>query len=314
MSADGPPFGDRSALPGAPAQGIDRAWELTRAILVSARPRQWIKNAIVFIPPAAAGVLLQGPALESAAKAFLAFCLLSSAAYLVNDVRDREGDRLHPRKRLRPVAAGRLPPGLAVAAAATSAAMAVGLALLAGPALATVALVYLGTTVGYSLGLKRIPVLEILLVAGGFVLRGLAGGTATAVPLSAWFLAVISCSALVVVIGKRYAERAAPGRGRTRAVLSHYSHAGLRTAAVAAGLAAIVVYGLWATGPRIDHDEFPWASVSLVPFALGILRYLAALRAGGGEAPEALLYEDRWLQVVAAAWIVTFALAATSIR
>lgn len=297
------------------ALGARRPGIVARRVLVSARPRQWIKNGLVFLAPAAAAVLGRASALEATVEAFVVFCLLASATYLGNDVRDRRRDRLHPTKRTRPIAAGLLSPALALLAASGFVTTALTIAWLVRPVLFVVALAYLLLTLGYCLGLKAVPILECLLVAGGFLLRGLAGGAATGVAISAWFLTVVSLVALLVVVGKRYAEHRAQGatRDATRTVLARYSETALRRSIILASVAAAAAYALWAIGPRVQAEAVPWALLSSAPFALALARYWWLVRGGSGEAPEALLFEDRALQLLGIAWLASFLLAAPSI-
>ena len=155
------------------------------------RPRQWIKNLLVFMAPAAAGVLGDWHTTLRVIGAFLVFCIVASGTYLVNDVVDAESDQHHPVKRLRPVASGALRPGLALGAGAGLIAVAIAAALLIGPwGLGVVVAAYAGLSIAYSLRLKREPVMELAVVASCFVLRAVAGGVVAYVHLSNWF----SCS------------------------------------------------------------------------------------------------------------------------
>ena len=155
------------------------------------RPRQWVKNFLVFAAPLAAGAVLDPDVLGPSALAFVLFCAASSAVYLVNDAVDVEDDRRHPVKRLRPIAAGIVPRRLAVAVAAVLFAVAlVPAALYARPELVWVLVTYVGLQLAYCLGLKNQPVLDLAVVASGFLLRGIAGGVAAGLLLSQWFLLV----------------------------------------------------------------------------------------------------------------------------
>jgi decaprenyl-phosphate phosphoribosyltransferase len=149
------------------------AWVLLRAC----RLRQWLKNTVVVIAPAAAGAMTRPGVLPLACGALVSFCLLSSATYLVNDVRDRDADRRHPRKRLRPVAAGELAPSVAMRIAFALATMGVVLSAVVRPVLALVAVGYLALTLSYSAWWRNVVVADIVAVAGGFLLRAIAGGS-----------------------------------------------------------------------------------------------------------------------------------------
>jgi decaprenyl-phosphate phosphoribosyltransferase len=277
-----------------------------RVVIAACRPRQWFKNVLVTIAPGAAGVLVRPGAIAEVTGAFVAFCLLSSATYLVNDVRDREHDRRHPRKRTRPVAAGTLSPRDALRIAGILAVLGVAIALAIAPALAGVAACYLTLTASYSLSLRRIVVADIVAVAGGFVLRAVAGGAATGVALSRPFLLVTAACAVFLVTGKRYAELGdRGGRQRAgRATLRRYSRTALRRLLVAAATLGCLAYALWAFGRA---DAGPWLELSVIPFAIWLGRYGLKLSAGAGEAPEELILGDPLLLVLGAAWAALFA-------
>ncbi len=283
---------------------------MVRDWLQLARPKQWAKNVLVFVAPGAAGVLTHaGPALH-ALGAFGIFCAAASATYLVNDSVDAGADRRHPSKRLRPVAAGLVSPAAAVAVAAVllGAALA-GAALLAGWPLVVVVAAYGAVTIGYTVRLKREPVIELTAVASGFVLRAIAGGVATHVPLSSWFLVVTSFSALFIVIGKRTAEHETLGedRGRHRSTLDHYSPAFLRSALTLSAAGAVTTYCLWAfdkAGLARHGGHLVWIELSVAPVVTGVLYVLRLLDAGRGGAPSELAFEDRTLQVLALVWTV----------
>lgn len=281
-----------------------------RDALRVARPKQWTKNLLVFVAPGAAGVLVHpGPALH-ALGAFGVFCAAASAVYFVNDTVDAEADRRHPVKRFRPVAAGRVSPLAALMAAASLFAAALaGAALLAGWPLVAAVGAYGAISVGYSLWLKREPVIELTAVASGFVLRSIAGGIATGVPLTSWFLVVTSFGALFIVIGKRAGEQETLGedRGLHRSTLEQYSPQFLRSALTLSAAGAVTTYCLWAFdkgGLAHRGDHLVWIELSVAPVVTGVLYILRLLDAGRGSAPSELALEDRTLQVLAIAWAV----------
>jgi decaprenyl-phosphate phosphoribosyltransferase len=289
-------------VPGAPTPVRD--W------LRAVRPKQWTKNILVFVAPGAAGVLTHaGPALH-ALGAFGVFCAAASATYLVNDVVDADADRCHPTKRLRPVAAGRVKPATAVSIAAVLMVAALaGAALLASWPLVVVVAAYGAITIGYSLRLKREPVIELTAVASGFLLRAIAGGVATHVPLSSWFLVVTSFSALLIVIGKRTAEHQALGddRGQHRSALDHYSRTFLHSALTLSAAGAVTTYCLWAfdkAGLARHGGHLVWIELSVAPVVTGVLYILRLLDDGRGGSPSELALEDRTLQVLALVWAV----------
>lgn len=276
------------------------------------RPKQWLKNTLVGAAPLAAGSLLVPAVLGREAVTFAAFCLASSAGYLVNDVLDVAKDRLHPTKRLRPVASGALSPRLALAVAAALAAAALALAALVSAAVALVLVLYLALTVGYSLGLKRQPVLDLGLVSAAFVLRAVAGGVAAPVPLTQWFLIVASFGALFMVSGKRYADvlQTEEGSERSWAVVP-YTASYLRFVWGLSATAAIVGYFVWSfdVGAVRGHSS-TWAEVSVAPFVLAVLRYAAQVDRGEAGSPEDVVLHDRVLLVTVLLWLVSFGIAA----
>jgi decaprenyl-phosphate phosphoribosyltransferase len=236
----------------------------------------------------------------------MAFCLLASGIYAINDVRDVHEDRLHPRKRLRPVAAGELDP--TVATALGLALMLVGLALCVTvrPLLGIVGAAYLGLTLSYTMVWRHVMLLDVIAIAGGFVLRAVAGGVAAPVTLSRWFVLVISAGAVFVAAGKRHAELSRANRGRRR-VLSSYTPRLLRLILAGSASVAVFAYGVWAFAlPSVDG--IPWRPLTIIPFAACMLRYGALVRAGAGEAPEELVLGDGPLMLAGALWLVLFAL------
>jgi decaprenyl-phosphate phosphoribosyltransferase len=270
------------------------------------RPRQWIKNLLVLAAPGAAGILTRPEVPGKLALAFIAFCALSSSTYLLNDIHDREEDRAHPRRRSRPIASGELPVTLAALAAVALASTGLALALVVRPWLAAVALGYLLLTGSYTLWWREVAVADLAAIAGGFVLRAMAGGAATDVTVSRWFLLVTSFGALFLVAGKRYAElQSAKGGVMTRASLSAYSDRYLRFVIGLAATVATTAYCLWA----FQHSHQPhltWYELTVIPFVLWLLRYALLIEQGDGEAPEDLVLKDGFLLTMAAAWTALF--------
>ncbi len=254
--------------------------------------------------PVAAGVIDRPQVAAAAAGAFLVLCLLSSATYLVNDVRDREQDRLHPSKRMRPIAAGEISPRAAIGVAACLALLGIAGASAITPGLAAVACGYLALTASYSLWWRRVVVADVLAIAAGFVLRALAGGVATDIWLSRWFVIVTGSCAIFLVAAKRYAElREHSGHGPARATLRRYSAGGLRLMLLATATVAGVAYTGWAF-TRPNH--LLWYGLSIVPLLLWLGRYAALIGAGAGQAPEELILRDRTLLALSAGWALLF--------
>jgi decaprenyl-phosphate phosphoribosyltransferase len=280
-----------------------------RAALVTARPRQWIKNGLVIAAAGAAGALGHDDVPLRVALACIAFCLLASGIYAVNDVRDVEEDRAHPRKRHRPVAAGELRPRTALALGITL--MAAGLVLCAAirPLLAVVGAGYVGLTLSYALALRQIVILDIVAISGGFVLRAVAGGVAAPVYLSRWFVLVVTFAAVFVAAGKRHAElhrTSKHGTARRRSVET-YTPGLLRLILAGSAFAAVFAYSAWALELPAVHG-IPWRLLSVVPFTAALARYGRLIVAGNGEAPEELVLSDRLLMPAGAAWLIVFAL------
>ncbi len=275
-----------------------------RALLAACRPGQWTKNLLVLAAPCAAGVIGRPVVIAEVIGAFVVMCLLSSATYLVNDVRDREQDRLHPRKRARPVAAGEISPRKALLAAAVLAFAGLALASAIDPKLGAIACVYLLLTASYSLWWRRVVIADMLAIAAGFVLRALAGGIATDIYLSRWFVIVTGCCAIYLVAAKRYAElREQAARRPARTTLRRYSRAGLRLTLAMTATIASVAYTSWAfTRPQ----HVLWYALSIVPLVLWLARYASLVGSGAGEAPEELILRDRRLLALGAGWTLLF--------
>jgi decaprenyl-phosphate phosphoribosyltransferase len=228
--------------------------------------------------------------------AFAAFCLASGGAYALNDALDAPRDRLHPEKRLRPVASGRVSRGEAFLLAGGLFASALGAAWAgAGPMLAGVVAAYVMLTAAYSLGLKRVAVADVLVVAAGFVLRLVAGGVAAGIPITGWFFAVASGGALFLAAGKRDGELARFGEraSELRVSLGWYGHRSLLVIRLVTAGVTVAAYALWAFQRAGEGaGGFPWFQLSVVPFALGVLRAGLAHDAGGRAVPDDALLRD----------------------
>jgi len=300
----------------APARPRGRPRGRFRAALVTLRPRQWVKNTLVIAAAGAAGALGHDDVPVRVGLAFVAFCMLASGIYAINDVRDADEDRFHPRKRFRPVAAGELEPSAATALGIGL--IAAGLVLCAAvrPLLALVGAGYVLITLSYTLVWRHLLLLDLIAIAGGFVLRAVAGGVAAPVELSRWFLLVVTAAAVFVAAGKRYAELrrtdaaalagGASARGRRR-VLEGYTERRLRLILVASAALAVVAYLVWALELPAVHG-IPWRPLTIIPFAACLARYGMLIGAGGGEAPEDLVLRDPPLLLAGAIWLVLFAL------
>jgi decaprenyl-phosphate phosphoribosyltransferase len=277
------------------------------AVLRTARPRQWPKNLLVFAAPLAGATWGRPHGALYALVAAAAFGCASVAVYFINDVVDAERDRQHPRKRFRPVAAGDLPRSHAIVIGALCAAAGLAVGVVVSVPLLTAAVgAYLGLSFLYSFVLKQIPVVELVFVASGFVLRVLGGAAATHVPPSVWFLVVCSLGALGVAIAKRYTELAGlgPAAIQHRPVLRYYRPAALLAAQALVGIGMVAAYLAWAAGER--PGEQLWHLLSTVPLAAALVRF-AMLTARHSTAPvEDLLSRDGLMLTCELTWLALF--------
>lgn len=294
--------------PGAPHG--EPAPSLLSSLLVTARPKQWVKNLLVFAAPGAAGVLTEPDEFARTMVAFVAFCLAASGTYFLNDALDADADRQHPVKRNRPIAAGHVSTGLAKVTAVVLIVVAIGISIpINGGQLALVVAGYVAITVSYTVWLKHEAVLDLGAVAAGFVLRAVAGAAATDVAISNWFLIVAGAGSLFMVTGKRHAEQVELGDASAdhRATLGEYSTSFLVYVRAVTSSVAIMAYCLWAFEKAAQvGDEF-WFRLSIVPFVLAVLRYALVVDQGGGGAPEEVVLGDRVLQALAVLWLACFA-------
>jgi len=286
---------------------------LALQLLLSLRPHQWTKNLIVF-----AGLIfgladLQHPgrlnsavAISRAVVAFAVFCVLSGVVYLINDVRDQEADRLHPVKSKRPIASGALSPRVAVSAAAVLSVMAITTAFLVTQPFGLVAASYVLLLGLYSASIKHIVILDVLTIAGGFVLRAVGGAVAVEVSFSHWLLLLTLLLALFLALSKRRAELVTLAEDATghRRILAEYSPYLLDQMISVVTASTLLAYAFYTIDPetvqKFGTDHLLWT----VPFPLyGIFRYLYLVhrRDGGGNPSETLL-TDRPLLGCVALW------------
>ena len=283
---------------------------MVRGLVRTMRPHQWTKNVLVVAAPVAAGVIDEADVARSTALALVAFCLASSATYLLNDARDVDADRRHPTKRERPVAAGIVSVPLAVGTAAVLLVAALAIGFATEPDLGMTLVAYLVLTTSYSLWLKHVPVADIVAVAAGFVLRAVAGAAATGVPISSWFFIVTSAGALLMVVGKREAELAHLGEeAGTRPVLAAYTPQFLLLLRGVATTGVLIAYCLWAfeaAGSAGDGHAQLLLQLSILPFVVAILRYALLIDQGEGAEPERLVLRDRTILVAGACWAIIY--------
>lgn len=281
---------------------------MLRGLLAAVRPKQWLKNVLVAAVPFVAGELFVPGVLLRTLLAFVVFTVGAAGTYLINDAKDVASDRLHPKKRFRPIASGvvSLPVAYGVGAALMLAGLA--LCLLVSWKLLAVLAAYEVIQMAYCFGIKHQPVLEMVSVASGFLLRAVTGGVATDLALSNWFLMVAAFGSLYIVAGKRSAERALidrEGQQLTRKVLYAYSPSYLRFVWSLAATVMIVMYALWAR-ESASIDGSPWAWISVVPFTIATLRYAVDVDNNAAGAPEDILLGDVVLAVLGLCWVATF--------
>jgi 4-hydroxybenzoate polyprenyltransferase len=279
------------------------------SLFVSLRPDQWTKNLIVFAALIFAVKLLDPAATAKASAAFLIFCGLSGAVYLINDVADREQDRQHPVKQLRPIASGDLAPGTAMIAAVVLSALALAAAFYLRPVFGVAAAAYLVLFVVYTRTLKHLVVLDVMTIAIGFVLRAVAGGLVISVHISNWLLICTMLGALFLGLAKRRHEitlLAAGAKGHRR-ILEEYDPYLLDQMIGVVAAATMVAYIIYCASPE-THASFgtEWM-VLTTPFPIyGLFRYLYLVhRKAGGGSPSDLLIEDRPLLACVLLWGLT---------
>jgi decaprenyl-phosphate phosphoribosyltransferase len=275
----------------------------SRVLLRACRPRQWVKNLLVLAAPIAGGVAFHPRALVEMATAVIAFCVASSGIYLINDTVDVEADRAHATKRLRPVASG----DLSLRAAWTAAAVLLPCALLISALLnwqmLLVIAIYEAVQLWYCLGMKNEPVIELTSVASGFLLRAIAGGVATQVELSQWFLIAAGFGSLFMAAGKRYAEKTLTEDSTVaiRPVLALYSSTYLRFVWTLSAGVLVTTYSLWAfTMRQVSSNE--WGVISIIPFVMALLKYSVDVDSGAAGEPEEIVLHDRLLLALGVIW------------
>lgn len=275
-------------------------------LIISLRPDQWTKNLIVFAALVFAVKLFDPAALALASAAFLIFCALSGSVYLINDVSDREADRLHPLKRLRPIASGALGAGTALGWAVGLAVVALAAAYALRPLFAVAAAAYLALFALYTHTLKHVVILDVMSIAIGFVLRAVAGGLVIGVPVSDWLLVCTILLALFLGLAKRRHEITALADGASghRRILEEYDPYLLDQMIAIVAAATLVVYVIYCASPETAERFGTHLLVLTTPFPIyGIFRYLYLVhRKHGGGSPSDLLLRDRPLLGCVALW------------
>lgn len=275
------------------------------------RPKQWIKNLLVAAAPFAAGVMNDAATILTVVLAIVAFSVVASGVYAINDARDFEADRHHPKKRTRPVASGRISPASALSFGGVLVAVGVGIGVLTGSlGFAAIVSIYALTTISYSIWLKHVALIDIAIIAFGFLLRAVSGAVLVDVPISAWFLIVTTFAALFIAAGKRLSERMSleESGSNHRAALDDYAPGFIEFLLGVSTAVILVSYSLWALEVQDGASGIPWAAISLGPFVLGVLRYAQLIYLGRGGEPEELVLGDRGLQAAGVIWVMAMAL------
>jgi 4-hydroxybenzoate polyprenyltransferase len=275
-------------------------------LVASMRPRQWIKNLACFAGLIFSGHLFDAASIRGAVLAFAGFCLASSSVYLINDVFDRRSDAANPKKRSRPIASGRVPVGSALAASVALAAAALGLSLLLTPGCQAVLTTYLVMGLAYSARLKHTVLLDVMIIAIGFVLRILYGAFAVGVPATPWIVLCMFFLALFLGFAKRRSElaRFALGGPGHRPVLIKYQARLLELLLAMTATMAITCYALYTVIGRPDKPGHETLVVTVPVVVYGIYRYLLiVLVFDVGDAPEKDVVDDLPLIVAVVVWI-----------
>lgn len=263
------------------------------------RPKQWIKNLMVFFPPFLSGSLFHAGMLEKGGLPFLAFCCASSASYIFNDLRDQDRDVLHPRKKLRPLAAGEVSGGAAKVLLLVLFAAALLTGWLVSPLFLLYVAIYLTISFAYSMKLKHLPIFDVFCISLGFVLRLYGGGEAFGVYVSDWLFLSVFLLSLFLSVGKRYSEQRILGEtaGDHRSTLEAYPEGFLESAMYLSGSAVLITYAMYAIATPL--------MVYTVPLCVfGLLRYLMHIKAGGEGDPAETLLRDPVLLMVGVLWVL----------
>ena len=290
---------------------------VTGSLLIAVRPKQWTKNLIIYLAffftikeawdPEEMGDLVS--VFSKATVAFVIFSALSGAVYLVNDIVDIERDRRHPKKRLRPIASGRLPIPVAWVAAAALGAAGLTTAFLLEPVFGGVSAAYVGTMIVYTFVLKQVILLDVFAIGAGFVLRAVAGAAVLDVPVSPWLYTCTGLGALFIALAKRRSELAVAGdsAGGQRDTLEWYTPALLDQFIAVVATATLVAYSLYTfTASNLPENH---AMLLTIPFVLyGLFRYMYLVHVRNrGEEPEEVLLSDVPLIVSIVLWLGTAA-------
>jgi 4-hydroxybenzoate polyprenyltransferase len=297
---------DSQTVPGARAA---RLTPVIAGLLQSLRPHQWTKNGFIFLAPLFAHQLHRRSVFAETVVAFVLFCGLSGAVYLINDVVDLPRDAAHPEKRNRPIASGRVPVGVAIGAAVVLAACGLAGAFLLAVPFGWAAVGYVVSNLLYSFCLKRVVILDVMSVAFGFLLRAVAGGLAVGVPISHWLVLCMTLLALFLAFCKRRQELTllAGGAADHRASLKEYTPQFLDHMISVVAASTLIAYSLYALSPEVmDKLGTPYLGLTIPFVVYGLFRYLylVHMRGEGGN-PSRVLLADRPIQIDILLWGIT---------
>lgn len=276
-----------------------------------ARPTHWIKNLFVLAALVFARRVTDGAAWAAALVAVAAFCLASSAVYALNDVVDRREDARHPVKRSRPVASGAVGVGAALALSLVLGAASLAVAVAAPPPVLVTVGAYLVLMLGYTFGLKRVAVLDVLILAVGFVMRAYAGGVAIDVEVSPWLVLCTLTLSLFLGFAKRESERVAlgPAAAETRAVAWRiYDEKSLEHMMTVSASVAVVTYLLYTVSPRtVGHLGHPWMFVTVLPVIFAVFRFYRLAITGRATGPVEMVARDPAFVAALVVWVAMVA-------
>lgn len=287
-------------------QGRTRG-NLLAGVLLALRPKQWLKNALLFVGLIFAVKFTQLDLVLVAVEAFAVFCALASGIYLINDLADVEKDRNHPLKRHRPIASGLVPPRVAAAVAALLLLVALPVAFTINLGFGLMALSYVVLTISYTFWLKHIVIIDVFGLAAGFVIRVLAGAVAISVPISPWLYVCTVLGSLFIGFSKRRHELVLleDEASNHRPILQEYTPQLLDQLIAVVTPALVMAYSLYTfSAPNLPDNQ---AMMLTIPFALyGVFRYLYLIhRRDAGGSPEEVLLRDRPLLVDSVLWLLT---------
>ncbi|MGL1889138.1 MAG: UbiA prenyltransferase family protein [Reichenbachiella sp.] len=284
--------------------------KLPKLIYNTLRIKQWIKNSFLFIPAFFAGTLFSIDEITKLTQAFFAFSLITSAIYIINDIRDREMDRLHPKKKNRPFAANKISPQtgyiMMVVLLSLGSYIAYGLSL----DFLYMCLLYVVINISYSMGLKTVPIIDLLIVSFGFIIRIYMGGIISGVPVSHWLSIMIFLLSLFIVLAKRSDDiRIFEEEGKmVRKTSSHYNRVFINSCITMVSGIIIVSYIMYTLSPEITQQwDSEYIFTTTIFVIAGIMRYLQMTMVEGSTgSPVEIIYSDKFIIITLVAWLVSF--------